>query len=263
MMYDVGYIPHNPHFFVASASLEGRRADALRAAEDVRSRVHADMLRDPSMGGMVQHMRLTPLFTKLRFAMWDEVLAEPAPPSDLPYMQAISHAARSIAYSATGRFDEAEKELSAVRTAKDDASLKMLYVSGVNVGSAVANIAFEVAAGELRTGQKRGGEAAKHFAAAVAQEDALTYMEPPDWPIPARQMQGAAMLALGRNAEAEVAFRGDLKKFPNNGWSLSGLRESRIKQGRERDAEVVALQMQLGQAWQKADVKIEAGRVVR
>ena len=35
MMYDVGYIPHNPHFFVASASLEGRRADALRAADDV------------------------------------------------------------------------------------------------------------------------------------------------------------------------------------------------------------------------------------
>ena len=156
---------------------------------------------------------LTPLFTKLRFAMWDEVLAEPAPPQDLPYMQAISHAARSIAYSATGRFDEAEKELSAVRTAKDDASLKTLYVSSVNVGSAVANIAYEVAAGELRARQKRGGEAAKHFAAAVAMEDGLTYMEPPDWPIPVRQLQGAALLSLGRAAEAENAFRGDLKKI--------------------------------------------------
>ena len=48
-----------------------------------------------------------------------------------------------------------------MKTAKDDASLKMLYVSGVNVGSAIANIAHEVAAGELRTRQKRGGEAAK------------------------------------------------------------------------------------------------------
>jgi tetratricopeptide (TPR) repeat protein len=263
MTYDVGYIPHNPHFFVASASLEGRRADALRAAEDVRSRVPADMLHDPMMGGMVQHMRLTPLFTRLRFAMWDEVLAEPAPPQDLPYMQAISHAARSIAYSATGRLDEAEKELSAVRTAKDDASLKMLYVSGVNVGSAVANIAFEVAAGELRTRQKRGGEAAKHFAAAVALDDGLTYMEPPDWPIPVRQMQGSAMLALGRNAEAEAAFRGDLKKFPNNGWSLSGLYTSRVRQGRDRDAATIMLQTQLQQAWQRADVRLDAGRVAR
>ena len=92
-------------------------------------------------------------------------------------------------------------------------------------------------------------------------EDKLTYMEPPDWPIPVRQLQGSALLALGRAAEAEKAFRDDLRRFPNNGWSLSGLRESRIKQGRERDGETIALQMQLQQAWQKADVKIDAGRV--
>ena len=71
------------------------------------------------------------------------------------------------------------------------------------------------------------------------------------------------MLALGRNAEAEVAFLGDLKKFPNNGWSLSGLRESRIRQGRGRDGEVGVLDTQLKQSWGKADVKLEAGRVVR
>jgi Flp pilus assembly protein TadD len=150
-----------------------------------------------------------------------------------------------------------------VRTAKDDASLKTLYISSVNVGSAVANIAYDVAAGELRARQKRGGEAAKHFAAAVAREDALTYMEPPDWPIPARQLQGAAMLALGRNAEAEVAFSGDLKKFPNNGWSLSGLYTSRVRQGRDRDGATIMLQTQLQQAWRRADVQIEAGRVAR
>jgi tetratricopeptide (TPR) repeat protein len=263
MMYDIGYVPHNPHFFVTSASLEGRRADALRAADEVRGKMHADMLRDPSMGGMVQHMMLTPLFTRLRFAMWDEVLAEPAPPQDLPYMHAIWNAARSIAYSAIGRFDEAEKALAAAMAAKGNASLKSMYVSSVNVGSAVADIAYEVAAGELRARQNRAGEARKHFATAVALEDTLTYMEPPDWPIPVRQLQGAALLALGRAAEAEAAFQGDLKKFPKNGWSLSGLHASRVKQGRERDDATIALQTELQQAWRKADVKLEAGRVVR
>jgi tetratricopeptide (TPR) repeat protein len=263
MTYDVGYIPHNPHFFVVSATLEGRRADALRAADEVRGKMHADMLRDPSMGGMVQHMMLTPLFTKLRFAIWDEVLAEPLPPQDLPYMQAIVRAARSMAFSATGRFAEAEKELSMVMPAKGDASLKTMYVSSVNDGSAVADIAYDVAAGELRARQKRAGEAARHFAAAAAMEDKLTYMEPPDWPIPVRQLQGAALLSLGRAAEAEKAYREDLKRFPNNGWSLSGLRESRIRQGREHDGEIIALQMQLQQAWRNADVTLEAGRVVR
>ena len=38
-----------------------------KAAEEVRAKMHADMLRDPGMGGMVQHMHLTPLFAKLRF----------------------------------------------------------------------------------------------------------------------------------------------------------------------------------------------------
>jgi len=263
MTYDVGYIPHNPHFFVVSASLEGRRADALRAADEVKGKMHAEMLRDASMGGMVQHFMLTPLFTRLRFGMWDEVLAEPLPPQDLPYMQAIAQAARSIASAATGRLDDAEQQLEMARRAKDDASLKTLYVSSVNVGSAVASIAYEVAAGELRARLKRAGEAARHFAAAAAMEDRLTYMEPPDWPIPVRQLQGAALLSLGRAAEAEKAYREDLKRFPDNGWSLSGLRESRIKQGRERDGETAELQMQLQQAWRRADVKLDAGRVVR
>lgn len=262
MTYDIGYVPHNPHFLAASASFEGRRAAALAAATEVKNKAHADMLRDPSMGGMVQHFMLTPVFTKLRFAMWDDVLAEPLPPQDIPYMQAIARAARSIAHSANGRFDEAEKELAAVAAVKSDATLNALYISSANTGAAVAAIAHEVAAGELRARQKRAGEAAKHFSAAVAMEDKLTYMEPPDWPIPVRQLQGAALLTLGRAAEAEAAFRGDLKKFPNNGWSLSGLRESRIKQGRERDNETIALQTQLAQAWNRADVKIEAGRVV-
>src|SRR6185436_13176825 len=51
MTYQAGYYPHNIHFFVASASLEGRRADALKAAGDLRAKVHADMMRDPGMGG--------------------------------------------------------------------------------------------------------------------------------------------------------------------------------------------------------------------
>jgi len=220
------------------------------------------MLRDPAMGGMVQHFSLTPLYTKLRFAMWEDVLADPAPAQDLPYMQAVSHAARSMAYSATGRFDEAEKELAAVMAAKGDPSLKTMYISTVNVASSIADIAYEVAAAELRARQKRAGEALKHFAAAAKLEDGLTYMEPPDWPIPVRQLQGAALLSLGRAAEAEAAFRGDLKKFPKNGWSLSGLRESRIKQGRQRDGETAALDTELKQSWSKADVKLEAGRVV-
>jgi len=261
MMYQVGYYPHNTHFFVTSASLEGRRADALKAAENVRTKMPAEMLREPGMGPMVQHMHLTPLFAKVRFAQWEDVLAEPAPADNLPYMRAMWHAARGLAHTGMGRLDEAEKDRAALAALKTDPSLKTMYVSNVNAASTIVAIADEVLSGEMRAAQRRTAEAMKHFATAVALEDGLTYMEPPDWPIPVRQLQGAALLALGRANEAETAFRGDLKKFPNNGWSLSGLQASLERQGRAADA--AAVKSQFESAWKRADVKLSAGRVQR
>ena len=258
MTYQIGYYPHNIHFFVTSASMEGRRADALKAADEVRAKMHADMLRDPGMGGMVQHMTLTPLFTKVRFGLWDEVLAAPAPPGDVPYMNAIWHAARGLAHVAGSRLADAEKERAAIAAIKDDPSLKTLMVSSVNPASSVAGIAYEVLSGELSAKQRRAAETMRHFAVAVSLEDGLTYMEPPDWPIPVRQMQGAALLDVGRNADAEKAFRDDMRKFPENGWSLSGLQTALERQGRA--AEAAAVNTQRVQAWRRADTTVVAAR---
>jgi tetratricopeptide (TPR) repeat protein len=251
MTYQAGYYPHNIHFFVASASLEGRRADALKAADDVRAKVHADMMRDPAMGGMMQHMYLTPLFTKVRFGVWDQVLAEPAPADDLPYARAMWHVARGLAHAAQSRLKEAEAERIAIAAFKDDAALKTVYVSSVNTGLNVVAIGYEVLAGEIAAKRKNAAEAAKHYAQAVALEDGLTYMEPPDWPIPVRQLQGAALLALGRLTDAETAFRDDMKKFPDNGWSLSGLQTSLERQRRTKEAAEV--KARLDKAWRLAD----------
>jgi len=82
-------------------------------------------------------------------------------------------------------------------------------------------------------------------------EDGLTYMEPPDWPIPVRQLQGAAMLSLGRLTDAETAFRDDMKKFPDNGWSLSGLQQSLARQKKTSEAAEVGARLE--KAWARAD----------
>jgi tetratricopeptide (TPR) repeat protein len=259
MTYDVGYYVHNTHFFVISASLEGRRADALKASEDVRAKMPADMLRDPGMGGMVQHMHLTPMFTKVRFALWDDLLAEKAPPDDLPYLQAIWHAARGLAHAAKGQLEEAAREQESVARHKDHPSLKTLFVSSVNAAAPIAGIFHEILAGELAARRRRTAEAAGHFAKAVALEDGLTYMEPPDMPIPARQLQGAALLTLGRARDAEAAFRSDLKKFPDNGWSLSGLAASLEKQGRAGEA--AAVHKRLTDVWRAADIQVAGAQV--
>src|SRR6185503_480637 len=141
---------------------------------------------------------------------------------------------------------------------KDDPALKKIAVSSVNVASAIVAIAHEVLSGEIETRRRRADAAVRHFATAAALEDDLVYMEPPDWPIPVRQLQGAALLELGRAKEAETAFRDDMKKFPDNGWSLSGLEAALVKQGRTADA--AAVKARFAEQWKMADVQVAAGR---
>ena len=260
MTYEIGYVPHNFHFFVTSASLEGRRADALKAAAEVRAKMHAEMLRDPAMGGMVQHMTLSPLYTKVAFAMWDDVLAEPAPPEGLPFMTAMWQTARGLALAGLGRADEADAALAAVARAAEDPSLANTYISSANQAPAIVAIGQAVLSGEIAARRRRAADAARHFERAAALEDALTYMEPPDWPVPVRRLQGAALLELGRAKDAEAAFRGDLRKFPDNGWSLSGLQAALERQSRTADAQ--AVKARFAEQWKQADIQIVAGRPV-
>ena len=238
--------------------MEGRRADALKAAEDLRGKMHADMLRDPGMGGMVQHFHLTPLFVKLRFQMWDEILADAGPPADVPYMRAMWYAVRGMALAARGERAGAEQERAAVAELKDRPELKTLFISGVNTASGIVAIAHELLQADIARSRGLVKETRDFMASAAALEDGLTYMEPPDWPIPVRQLQGAALLELGRAPEAEAAFGADMKKFPENGWSLSGLQASLERQGRRADAADVRARLE--RAWGGADTALMAAR---
>jgi tetratricopeptide (TPR) repeat protein len=256
--YEMGYVPHNPHFAATSAALEGRRARAMELAEATRALAHPEMWRDPAMGGMLQHFALTPLYMRVRFHRWDEVLAESTPAADLPFTRAIWHMARGLAYADAGQLAEARKELAALAPIRQDSALAQLYVSSVNTAASIVAIAHEVLQGDIAVRERRASQAAAHFAQAVALEDSLTYMEPPDWPIPVRQLQGVALLASGRASEAEAAFRADLRKFPENGWSLSGLQASLEQQG--KSAEALAVKARFDAAWRSADTPVEGGR---
>jgi tetratricopeptide (TPR) repeat protein len=258
MTYDIGYYTHNIHFFVASASMEGRRGDALKAAEELRSKMHADMLRDPGMGGMVQHFHLTPLFVKLRFGMWDEILADDGPPADLPYMRAMWYAARGMALAARRELAGAERERAALAELKDRPELKTMFISSVNPAYSIVSIADDLLQADIARARGLVKETRGFLASAVGLEDRLTYMEPPDWPIPVRQLQGASLLEVGRAEEAEAAFSGDLRKFPENGWSLSGLQASLERQGKRPEA--AAVRARLDRVWGGADTALAAAR---
>ena len=66
-------------------------------------------------------------------------------------------------------------------------------------------------------------EAFKLLHEAVALDEALPYDEPWGWMTPAAHALGALLLEQGRSDEARRVFERDLKRWPNNLWSLRGL----------------------------------------
>jgi tetratricopeptide (TPR) repeat protein len=97
-------------------------------------------------------------------------------------------------------------------------------------------------------------EAVESLRGAVAAEDSLHYDEPPAWYYPTRQALGSALLKAGKPADAETAFREDLKRYPNNGWSLYGLANALSARGRVTEA--VAMKKRFTRAWIHADFKL-------
>lgn len=86
----------------------------------------------------------------------------------------------------------------------------------------------------------------------------MTYGEPPEWTIPVRHDLGDVLLAADRPADAETTYREDLKRFPENGWSLRGLALSLTAQGKE--AEAADVRRRFDAVWRGADVTLSARR---
>jgi hypothetical protein len=122
----------------------------------------------------------------------------------------------------------------------------------------VLQIAANALLGEIHARRGLWDGAVRHFRDAMKIEDGLSYMEPPYWHYPIRHSLGAALLSAGNAAEAETVYRDDLKRFPENGWSLFGLRQSLAAQGKSAEAEAVSRRLE--KAWQMADVKLTGSR---
>ncbi len=245
------YMAHNVHFLTFSSMMEGRRAAALQAAHAVASGFTPEFLE--MMGPFVDGFLPIVLEVEMRFGMWEEILREPEFPALFGVSNAMRHFARGAALTALDRFDEARAELvelEALVAAMDDRPI------GNNPAKAVLPIAVSSLKGELAFREGRRGEGLEHLRAAVVLEDQLRYDEPPDWIMPVRHTLGAALVAAGRYSEAESVYREDLKRWPENGWSLYGL--SRCAEARGLGREGDELRARFQRAWSRADVELSS-----
>jgi tetratricopeptide (TPR) repeat protein len=234
--------------------MEGRSADALQAAHDLAAATPADMVRQMPD---VENGVVAPIIALTRFGRWDEVMKTPAPPADLPLATGLWHYARGLALSRAGKHGEASEAQAALdKIAADTPATRMLQT--VNTQKSVLLLAARVLEGERAAAQGEHWAAAMVLEQAVKMQDDLRYMEPPPWYYPVRQSLGAVLLEGKRPAAAEAVYREDLRRNPENGWSLYGLAASLRAQKRNREAAEVEKRFE--RAWARADVKLTASR---
>ncbi|WP_396589699.1 hypothetical protein [Allomuricauda sp. R78024] len=251
-LYPLGYYPHNIHFLWSAASLLGDSDIAIDAAKKTAEKVPVgEFVTMP----FLQDFAATPMLAYTRFGKWNEILTIPAPNPEIKHLNLIRHYARGIAFIRKGNSKEAQEELDAIETLKNDPELADLVATANNASIHSANIAYEVVAGELAALNGDTSKAIKHLENAVEFEDGLTYTEPAAWHIPTRQNLGAILMKAKKYEEAEKIYKEDLDVLRQNGWSLMGLHNSLKAQGKVDEAE--AIKQEFDKAWEHSDIEIE------
>lgn len=245
------YEAHNHHMLAYGALMTGQRDLAVKQINAMVASLPDDFLKEFS--AMVEGFGALPDEVMVRFGMWDAILAAPQPDKDyMPYTNAFHHGARAIALAAKDMPAEARAE-------------QKLWVEGItripegavfgnNPMPAIHTLASAMIEGEILIREGKADEGLNKLREAVTLEDALHYDEPPAWMIPARHSLGANLLKAGKSAEAEQVYRDDLKRLPDNGWSLFGLAQALRAQGKADEA--ATCQAKFDQVWAKADIKI-------
>jgi tetratricopeptide (TPR) repeat protein len=246
------YLIHNFQFLGSAAGMEGRRAEAITALKKARAHIPDDLLF--GMPGLDWSASFV-YDGYVKFGMWDEMLAEPAPSPRLPGATISYLQSRASALAAKGRIDEAKAELA--KSAQAISAVPEEATQGNNQAKPLYDVGQLKAEARIAGAEQRRDEAVRLLAEAVSLEDKLAYNEPSDIIFPTRHLLGAGLLAAGRPGEAEAVYREDLRRNPKNGWAYFGLSQALAAQ--KRDAEAAAARGQFEQAWQRADIQLASG----
>jgi len=248
-VYPMMYYSHNLHFLVETYNRMGQLSEARKSAKQLEENVRPHVKDMP----MIEMFMPAPIYVNLRFGQLDEILRTPEPDRALAATHAIWRFARGVAFAATGKLAEAQKERAALAPEASQISGDAPF--GLNSASGVLRVAETALDARIAWAKGERARSIESWRAAVAAWDALNYNEPPDWYYPVRESLGAALLLNGDAAAAEKVFREDLKENPRNARSLFGLMESLKAQGK-RDA-AAFVEAEFKAAWKNAEVQLK------
>ena len=251
------YAAHNQHMLAYAAMMTGQSKLAMQYIRDMVKDLPPEFVQANSV--IVESFVALPLEIMVRFGQWDAILAEPENYADhMPFSRAFHHAARAIAYAAKNDAENARKEQA--RFTELAQAVPKETAIGNNSAETIVPLIQRMLEGEILIAENKVDEGVRELQGALAMEDRLKYDEPPAWMIPIRHTLGANLMKAGKFAEAEQIYREDLRRLPENGWSLYGLSESLKAQ---KKPEATATKARFDKAWAKADIKINSSCLCR
>lgn len=239
--YPSSYYPHNIHFLWFGAAMSGQSKLAMEAAHKTVDKSDRE------------RFAILPLYTYIRFGMWDEILATPEPNASKVYLNTIWQFAQGMAHIKKNNLKQAKNQLNILKKRSKNKVLIEMQNPFWPVQE-MAQLSYIILAGEVAALKKNYNLQVNLLKEAVKLQDQFTYMEPPFYYMQLKQYLGDAQLKAGNASAAESTFREELKTFPNNGWSLYGLYQSLEKQQKKEEAQKIYQQFQ--DAWAEADVEL-------
>ena len=228
------YPSHNLHMLLFAASNDGQGAIAIQAARD-----YADLME----GG--QFYRALAL---VRFGRFDELLELRDPPDGVVF-RGLWDFGKGYAHLRTGDEGTARWYLHRMRTALEDAPESANFRG--HGADQLLGVTAAILEAEILRANGSLDEAIEVLLRGADLEDTLRYDEPEPLNFSIRHWLGDALNEAGRHEEAARAFRTELEKHPNNGWSLFGLETALRAQGLEEEA--AGVHQQFLEAWARSD----------
>ena len=261
------YRTHNYHFTIYGAMFLGQYTPAIEAAQELIDRTPEELLMVPSppMADFLEGYLSMKQHVLVRFGKWQEIVDQEMPDNQELYCatSAMMRYAKSVAHSAMGNVEEAEKEKALFLEAK--AKVPESRRVHNNRVYDLLDIGEQMLNGELEYRRNNYDIAFEHLRKAVELDDALPYDEPWGWMQPTRHALGALLMEQGHFTEAEAVYREDLGldqtlsracQHPGNLWSLHGLHECLTQRG--ETVEALHIKQQLDQAIARAEVTVHA-----